>query len=804
VDWEIDKLVGGIMLNKILLKKIKFPLSLREAKRRSNLSGFSLIELMVAVAILALAIFGIFHAYSTGFMGMADARAVTVATNYAREAMEDIKNMDFGEITPQTSIVTVNGITYNRQVIVQENPNIKRVITTVTWKDRNLNTKMVEADMLVHFIETTAGDATRIMLIANPYNILTEDYDDTGSVYENESIITAVVKDSKGNTVTTYSGEITFSIDDPNSTGSGTISISPVIANQGIAITTLTASSTGKGEVILTAAANGVADDSVTIKITDPGEAVKINLDTSKMFMSPGESSVITATIVDAGGATVTGANNEIIFIVSSGPGTLSNQTNLDQGVATIILTSDSSTAGTITVTASASELEPGVVDIITGGKIYLSTSSTTVPVNEKSEIIVTAKDVNGVPINYIGAIKLSVESTDDGFGTLSPDVIYFDGSTSSISVIFTAIFEGEVNVIAQEDPYVILTSSEPLSLTVVPALVPDHIEVYANPSNIQVGSTDTSTITAKIKNIKNVTIKSYTETIIFTTTSGNFQNGLESIDTSSPNVTYKDGVATVKFYPPDINGENATITVTSYDIINDNTITGNTVISFHLEANNILLNAYPENIKVKGENPDTCAITATIVDTNGKTVTDYKGKVKFSIIEGDAKFALTGSTLITVVNGEAQIILQAGTSPGPVTVKATSSDMQDYITIPVFGIQLVDEPIYNLDNSVSFDIYIYIQGAELLLEEMQISWDSPNGETLNEIEINPNSTGNLVIYQDSSPPISSGGLIDVIDSTLSTGVSNVKIYFSADMSDKSTLDVTFNPNSGDYTVNLK
>jgi prepilin-type N-terminal cleavage/methylation domain-containing protein len=36
--------------------------------------GFSLIELMVAVVILVMAIFGIFHAYSTGFMGMADAR----------------------------------------------------------------------------------------------------------------------------------------------------------------------------------------------------------------------------------------------------------------------------------------------------------------------------------------------------------------------------------------------------------------------------------------------------------------------------------------------------------------------------------------------------------------------------------------------------------------------------------------------------------------------------------------------------------------------------------------------------------
>ncbi len=151
------------MLNKILSKKIKFPLSLRtfppviarKRSDRSNLSGFSLIELMVAVAILALAIFGIFHAYSTGFMGMADARDRTVATNYAREAMEDIKNMDFDslEIIDETSFTIPAPTKFGRIVIVDDYDSIadlKTITTTVSWEDRNGDTKEVILETLIY------------------------------------------------------------------------------------------------------------------------------------------------------------------------------------------------------------------------------------------------------------------------------------------------------------------------------------------------------------------------------------------------------------------------------------------------------------------------------------------------------------------------------------------------------------------------------------------------------------------------------------------------------------------------------
>jgi len=51
--------------------------------------GFSLIEMMVAVAIISIVSIGIFQSYKAGFLGMSDAKMRTIATNIAQEKLEE-------------------------------------------------------------------------------------------------------------------------------------------------------------------------------------------------------------------------------------------------------------------------------------------------------------------------------------------------------------------------------------------------------------------------------------------------------------------------------------------------------------------------------------------------------------------------------------------------------------------------------------------------------------------------------------------------------------------------------------------
>jgi len=754
-------------------------------KKRNIQKGFSLIELMVAVVILAIAVLGIYQAYNISFTGMADARDRTVATNYVREAMEGIKNMDFDKIITQSrSYITGTKYKYEREVIVQESTNLKKITTKVYWRNRNGNKKMVENGMSVHFMQTSEGTATRIMLIANPYNVLTEG---------TSTIITAVIVDAKGNTVTIWTGDISFTSDygdlQPNS-------VSLTLGNGGKASTTFTAPSY-EGEVNIMASASGLTSDSVTLKVTVPKKPVKINLTANPTYMTAdiNGTSEITATIVDADGETAIKATNVIIFSVS-GPGTLSAITSIapTNCIARITLTSNG-TPGTITVNASATGLGPGVVNVFTGGKISLSASRFSVPADETSEVTITTKDVDGVPINYEGTINLIIDGSSTGSGTF-PSSLTFNGTTSSKIITFIGKSEGIVNIIATDQAGILDEGS--IEFTITRALVPDHIVVTANPPVIHAGVPETSTITAEIKTEYNITITGYTGLIRFITTEGTFNDygGPDSIDL----YVDENGVATVELFPT-INSAISTITVSSGGLID-------TVgVKFYTDPDRIVLAANPPDIYEDGE---TSTITATIVDEFGVIVLGCCGVVEFSITGGtDYGEFLDGSIVktVTIENGIAVVTLQSTNESGIVTVTAVNSLLPNPSS--TINITVKEVPLKLVGLSVSYTpdpgfyiitFNIEIDGPSLNLSRMKVEWNYKQSR-LEKIEIKSPSTA-----VDYDPIINTGKVSSPyytennINKVLSSGLSTIRLTFAKDMRGF-LVEVIFYTDLGDFSI---
>ncbi|MBA7596940.1 hypothetical protein ES703_03934 [subsurface metagenome] len=796
-------------------------------KKRNIQKGFSLIELMIAAAILVIALLGIFHAYSVGFMGMADARDRTVATNYAREAMEDIKNMDFELITNENlSTAEIIDGKFNKVVtVVDEHDNLKKITTLFYWNNRNGKTINVETTMYINETQFNPGEAAKIILYANPYYTVVPSAGTTNLI--------AVIKDINGNTKIDWSGgDIHFSIlgngysDFPkngvgsylgylgDSSGTNNISITP---NNGVAETTFTASLIDEvaqeGNVIIEASVElpDVSTVSDTVTITVTLNVVRIELTANPMSIDADgvSTSTITAALKNSAGSTVTDATNNITFNISgegtfvdSEGGALPNTTTItpSNGVSTIFVKSINDTPGVATVTASSAGLLSDTIDIITTGgphSISVSVNPDSIYMDGTAEVIVIIRDIKGVAVDFTGTINLNVVTeTSNGDGNFNPVSVIFDGTTSAETAIFTPTAIGNATIRAS-DAFEVLTEGD-ANITISDVLVADHITVSAIPQNIEVGGTETSNITAQVKTEDNIIVSTYVEPITFETTLGNFSNGIGSITLTIDNLDYENGIANVELFPPDTVGE-ATITVSSGGLTS-----GSVEVGFYSSAHHIELIASPQKMLVNG---DTCTITATIVDESGTQIFNYNEDITFTILEGwpsNAKFTLTNTSSLTqtVINGAASVELTSQSKAGTVKFEASSFNGTEYIfgylNMPVgITLELATPPniTYNSGTyQVSFDIDV--QGAELNLEEMQVSWDIVDPQkTLTSVTIE-----GVEVYSNSA---SNGTTIDINDTILSTSTSTINLYFETDITEILPLEITviFNPNSGDYSV---
>jgi type IV pilus assembly protein PilV len=104
-----------------------------------NNKGFSLIEMLIAVTILAVGLLAVAGLQVTAIQGNSHGNTISQATTLAEDRIEAIRNMDYAAIVyaPNPSIESnVDGTIYTRETLVEVDiplPDLKRITVTVRW-----------------------------------------------------------------------------------------------------------------------------------------------------------------------------------------------------------------------------------------------------------------------------------------------------------------------------------------------------------------------------------------------------------------------------------------------------------------------------------------------------------------------------------------------------------------------------------------------------------------------------------------------------------------------------------------------
>jgi len=109
------------------------------AKRKGmlNLKGFTLIEVMIAILILAIGMMAMALLQVTAIRGGSFANQMTQASIYGQDKIEELKNTSYSSVvTAADTVTSSNGVTFNRSWTVATDspyPDSKTITLTVSW-----------------------------------------------------------------------------------------------------------------------------------------------------------------------------------------------------------------------------------------------------------------------------------------------------------------------------------------------------------------------------------------------------------------------------------------------------------------------------------------------------------------------------------------------------------------------------------------------------------------------------------------------------------------------------------------------
>ena len=97
------------------------------------MKGVTLLEMMLAIVIVAGAVIALSQAMSSGLLASTDVENIGLALNIAQAKMETIKNTAFASLADSGSVSDANFPTFSVAVNVAEGQNPMQVDVTVAW-----------------------------------------------------------------------------------------------------------------------------------------------------------------------------------------------------------------------------------------------------------------------------------------------------------------------------------------------------------------------------------------------------------------------------------------------------------------------------------------------------------------------------------------------------------------------------------------------------------------------------------------------------------------------------------------------
>ncbi|NLL61320.1 MAG: prepilin-type N-terminal cleavage/methylation domain-containing protein [Candidatus Atribacteria bacterium] len=708
--------------------------------------GMTLIELMIAVFILALVAMGLFRGFTVAFQAMADAKDRTMATNYAQQILESYKNTPFEKILPSSG--SIEGTKFFKNVSVNQiDESLKKVITRISWADRNSD----DADKRV-VVETSIADTrvtaqenatpAGIIIYASSYNLL------PGNDPENRdrpSHIWAKIVDEHGNLIIDWDEEkVLFTIESEVGLDNEPVydtlgGFTPAYFNEllsdirdGVAETDFYQyqAEERQGYVTIKASLTVGAEelyDTLRLKITNEAVAVVLSSEGNKHIISTegGEEGIahLIAKIVDAAGDIVTTENRPVTFEIISGPETSSliNMIPTENGIAKIDLKAGSLT-GSNTVLAMLIPLEPGSITIqvvdpgIHNFKIVAPAPNTKIAQLGSVEIVARLTDYLGEPISG-NIINFAIEDGSHlGSISRSSDTT---GEAGNATTELTMNYAGTATIKA----YWIDEENNEIYDTIQIVCGNHWLYVEADPLNVYEGHS--STIRAALTNVFGAPVPS--QYINFSVKEGDA--------TLSPlsALTDEEGIATVTLTA----NEPGDIIVRAEWQEDLQNVFGEVEVScINAPIYQVQLSA-PKTTISAGESLElTAAVTENGNPVNGITVT-------FTVSgSADAKLDNQAPSISkdTDEDGIATVTL-SGLNPGEsATITAEAGDSSDSITIscevPEIAIRL--NPAYNPRLQGNKQVYfgIIVENDDINLNKMKISWSPASNEGLKEVWI--------------------------------------------------------------------